>query len=143
MQIEPNISQISLDTSGVDFSKTSRDQINNLNIGNPGIDLIWNKKFKVRLTSKKTGKQIDLNIKYETKEEDRINIESGNAAIQISGLLSEEEKYAKAGFLLGIPLVGDGYAHRPGYESYTATSGQGDDMFYDFTAPDATDPEDL
>ena len=27
-------------------------------------ELIWGKKFKFRLTSKKTGKKIDLNIKY-------------------------------------------------------------------------------
>lgn len=113
-QLEPNISQISLDTSGVDFSKTSRDQINNLNIGNPGIDLIWNKKFKVRLTSKKTGKQIDLNIKYETKDEDRINIEEGSAAIQLSGLLTEEEKFEKWGFLTGTG--GGPSVARPGME---------------------------
>ena len=27
-------------------------------------DLIWGKTFKIRLTSKKTGKKIDLNITY-------------------------------------------------------------------------------
>ena len=30
-------------------------------------DVIWNKDYKIRLTSKKTGKQIDFNIKYVTK----------------------------------------------------------------------------
>ena len=100
-QLEPNISQISLDTSEVDFSKTSRDQINMLKIGSPDIDLIWDKKFKIRLTSKKTGKQIDLNVKYEYKDEDRINIESGNAAIQLSSLLTDQEKYDKYQFLSG------------------------------------------
>jgi hypothetical protein len=133
-QLEPNISQISLDTSEVDFSKTSRDQINMLKIGSPDIDLIWDKKFKIRLTSKKTGKQIDLNVKYELKDEDRINIESGNAAIQISGLLSEEEKYAKFGFLLGLS---GGAAHRPGYETMYYSHTGGEDDYHDIrTGPD-------
>jgi hypothetical protein len=130
-QLEPNISQISLDTSEVDFSKTSRDQINNLKIGTPDIDLIWDKKFKVRLTSKKTGKQIDLNVKYELKDEDRINIESGNAAIQLSGLLTSAEKLDRFGFLLGLSIGGN--ITRPGAETFYM--GHDDDDLIDAYGP--------
>ena len=30
-------------------------------------DPIWNNKFKVRLTSKKTGRKIDLNLQFTTE----------------------------------------------------------------------------
>jgi hypothetical protein len=33
-------------------------------LGTPEIDSIWNKVFKVRLTSRKTGKKIDLNLTF-------------------------------------------------------------------------------
>jgi hypothetical protein len=102
LQLEPNISQITLDTSEIDFLKTSRSQADNLIIGAPGIDLIWNKKFKIRLTSKKTGKQIDLNVEYALKKEDRINIESGNAANAILQGESADEFNTRLGFLAGI-----------------------------------------
>jgi len=35
----------------------------NVDIGTAA-DLIWDKTFKIRLTSKKTGKKIDLNVTY-------------------------------------------------------------------------------
>jgi hypothetical protein len=61
--LQPNISQISLNTTEVDYTAGSYSQVGNVQIGTAD-HLIWNKKFKIRLTSKKTGKKIDLNITY-------------------------------------------------------------------------------
>lgn len=124
LQIEPNIAQISLDVSDVDFTKTSRDQINNLKIGNAQ-DLLWDQKFKIRLTSKKTGKQLDLNLTYELKDEDRINIESGNAAIQLSTLESDADKFDRLSRLTGRDR------RRPGVSTFEY-SYDGGDVYYDF-----------
>ena len=63
VHIQPNISQLTLNTTNVDFEQTAGSQLVNLEIGT-ATDLIWNKTFKLRLTSKKTGKKIDLNITY-------------------------------------------------------------------------------
>jgi len=63
IQIIPNSSQLDLDDSEVDYSQSAVSQYNKLKVGSAG-ELIWNKTFKIRLTSKKTGKKIDLNITY-------------------------------------------------------------------------------
>ena len=63
VHIQPNISQLALNTTNVDFEQTAGSQLVNLEIGT-ATDLIWNKTFKLRLTSKKTGRKIDLNITY-------------------------------------------------------------------------------
>ena len=67
IHLQPNISQIVLDTTDVDFGQEAPTQVSNLKIGTAD-DLIWNKKFKLRISSKKTGKKIDLNITYKLNE---------------------------------------------------------------------------
>jgi len=62
-QLQPNLSQLQFDTDAVDFDRSAISQIDNLIVGTTD-DSIWNKTFKIRLTSKKTGKKIDLNITY-------------------------------------------------------------------------------
>ena len=57
------------DDSGITYSgKRAIEEIDNLQVGTAG-DLIWDKKFKIRLTSKKTSKKIDLNFTYNLKSE--------------------------------------------------------------------------
>ena len=62
-QLQPNLKQLQLNSENVDFNQSADSQISNLIIGTAD-DLIWDKTFKVRLTSKKTGRKIDLNITY-------------------------------------------------------------------------------
>ena len=50
-------------TSALDYTESAASQISDLAIGTAD-ELIWDKTFKIRLTSKKTGKKIDLNITY-------------------------------------------------------------------------------
>jgi hypothetical protein len=62
-QLQPNMNQLELITSDLDYGDSALSQIDNLSIGDVD-DSIWEKTFKIRLTSKKTGKKIDLNITY-------------------------------------------------------------------------------
>ena len=63
IQLQPNMSQLALNTDFMDFEKEANTQVKKLIVGSAD-ELIWDKKFKVRLTSKKTGRKIDLNITY-------------------------------------------------------------------------------
>ena len=63
IQLLPNIAQTQFDTTDVDFDKRVNSQIGKVKVGTAD-SLIWDKTFKIRLTSKKTGKKIDLNITY-------------------------------------------------------------------------------
>jgi len=63
INISPNISNVTIDDSGADYSKTAATQLENIKFGSSE-DRIWDKKFKIRLTSKKTGKKIDINITH-------------------------------------------------------------------------------
>ena len=65
IQLVPNTQQMTLITDNADFSENSYTQLDNVDIGLADLtDAIWGKTFKLRLTSKKTGKKIDLNITY-------------------------------------------------------------------------------
>ena len=69
IQISPSIEHLMLNDKNVDYSKTAQTQISNLTgMVGTATDLIWGKTFKFRITSKKTGKKIDLNIKYNLRD---------------------------------------------------------------------------
>ena len=69
-QIIPDIEQLVFDTSNVDFSDTAASQIGNLSVGASALEeSIFDQTFKIRLTSKKTGKKIDLNLTFNLTEE--------------------------------------------------------------------------
>jgi hypothetical protein len=69
MQITPAIEHLKLNDANVDYSQPAATQMTHLE-GMVGTaeDLIWGKTFKFRITSKKTGKKIDLNIKYKLRD---------------------------------------------------------------------------
>ena len=65
LMIRPSQRQMMIDASQVDYNNESFEEIDNVVIGDPDLeDSIWGNTFKFRLTSKKTGKMIDLNITY-------------------------------------------------------------------------------
>ena len=68
IELTPNISHLLLNTEEADLTDTATSQIGNITVGHAE-DLIWDKQFKLRLTSKKTGKKIDLNITYNLQSE--------------------------------------------------------------------------
>jgi hypothetical protein len=63
LNISPNIQNIVVDDSNADYSDQAENQIQNISFGQSD-DPVWDKKFKIRLTSKKTGKKIDINITH-------------------------------------------------------------------------------
>ncbi|MAG25979.1 hypothetical protein CMI47_10410 [Candidatus Pacearchaeota archaeon] len=63
-ELQPNITQLKLGTDEADFSQPANTQIENITVGADVPDTLWDKTFKVRLTSLKTGKKIDLNFTY-------------------------------------------------------------------------------
>lgn len=69
MQITPDIKHMIVDDSMVDYTQPAATQVDKLTgmIGKAD-DLLWGKTFKFRITSKKTGKKIDLNIKYNLRD---------------------------------------------------------------------------
>lgn len=69
IQITPDIKHMIVDDSMVDYTQPAATQVDKLTgmIGKAD-DLLWGKTFKFRITSKKTGKKIDLNIKYNLRD---------------------------------------------------------------------------
>ena len=68
IHLQPSEWHMDLNTATADFNETAQSQLGNVFAGSAD-DLIWGKTFKVRLTSKKTGKKIDLNITYNLNRE--------------------------------------------------------------------------
>ena len=69
MQITPSIEHLKLNDANVDYSQPAATQVAHLEgmVGNAE-EKIWGKTFKFRITSKKTGKKMDLNIKYNLRD---------------------------------------------------------------------------
>ena len=68
MRILPSPPNVVLDDSEVDYTQTAMSQITNLKVASDVKEPVWDKKFKFRLTSRKTGKKIDLNVTYRIKD---------------------------------------------------------------------------
>ena len=67
-QIKPSMEQLMLNVDNADFSDTASSQKQNVIVGEAE-DSIFDKTFKIRLTSKKTGKKIDLNVTYKKNDD--------------------------------------------------------------------------
>ena len=67
LQFLPNAIHTEFDDAEVNYDNPAATEIGNLTVG-PTDNSLWGKMFKVRLTSKKTGKKIDFNITYNLKE---------------------------------------------------------------------------
>ena len=68
LNIIPNIQHLQLDTSRASFADSSSTAIDNISIGSNVSDPLFsddtNRYFKIRLTSKKTGRKLDINIGF-------------------------------------------------------------------------------
>jgi len=62
-QISPSIEQVALNSDEVEFDMDAHEQLDVVAAGVTE-DLVWGKTFKIRLTSKKTRRQVDLNVTY-------------------------------------------------------------------------------
>ena len=62
--IIPNFNNITLQDAAVDYSEPAESQITNISFGDPSKELVWDKKYKIRVTSKKTGKKLDINLTF-------------------------------------------------------------------------------
>jgi hypothetical protein len=68
LQVFPTPPQLQLVNNGADLTQTAASQLDKIDIGTTD-DSIFGQTFKVRLTSKKTGKKIDLNLSFNLQEE--------------------------------------------------------------------------
>ena len=69
IHLEPNVQQLQFDVTAADFSLPANTQLDAVKLG-VSDDKLWDKVFKIRLTSKKTGKKIDLNVSYDVRSVD-------------------------------------------------------------------------
>ena len=62
--LRPTIPQIDMDKSNLNYENSAVSEYDNVNFSSTLSQTVFDKKFKIRLTSKKTGKRIDLNVTY-------------------------------------------------------------------------------
>jgi len=67
LQIKPTLPQVIINRSQITDLSTADNYDTNVVGTDP--DLIWGRKFKIRVKSKKTGKKIDLNVTFNLKDE--------------------------------------------------------------------------
>ena len=68
INVVPNIRHLQLNTDNATFSNKSTDELGKIELGKSELGSeFWDEKFKIRLTSKKTGRKIDLNLKFQKK----------------------------------------------------------------------------
>jgi uncharacterized protein YdgA (DUF945 family) len=70
MRLAPSLPQLMVNDAGVS------DKDSSLNVTSPSLGVaeqgkIWGKKYKIRITSKETGKKIDFNLEYDYNFEHR------------------------------------------------------------------------
>ena len=73
IQVTPALAQVTAEIP-TNMSYTDPSDIPRVELGSESIgslDRIWDKKFKIRLTSKKTGKKLDFNLTFD-KQDKRI-----------------------------------------------------------------------
>ena len=64
LNLVPNINNFILNDSDADYSEKAEDQIDNISFGSTEKELVWDRKYKVRITSRKTGKKMDINLTF-------------------------------------------------------------------------------
>ena len=69
IQIIPTLEQSVIDPAVIE-GVTDPNDVTDIRLGSDSlVDTVWDKKFKIRLTSNDTGKKIDLNIDFDLKDE--------------------------------------------------------------------------
>jgi hypothetical protein len=62
INLVPSINNFFVNDSDADYTNLASNEVDNITFGEG--DVVWDRTFKLRLTSKKTGKKIDINVTY-------------------------------------------------------------------------------